>query len=216
MRDHEWIANTLKWGFLCLISREFWWRNELRLIFFLFYVLGVRHWFDAWATSFRDNLKKSIQSRFDDYHKNWPQFSFLIKRFVFYTYYFHRTSCVVRRRISFITLSLSHDIFILHHTHIQSKRGSYLKCPTVSLSLPRMMTESASSFFFRRPSPFFLSLSSLSTYRYKRNENVCVYICACGFFRMQRKKRRMFHPWEIFHSFSMRREKARHNDVQWR
>jgi hypothetical protein len=60
-------------------------------------------------------------------------------------------------------------IYLFSTTHIQSKRESYLKCLTVSLSF--YDDDDSQSPLFRRPSSF-----SFSTYRYKRNENVCIYI----------------------------------------
>ncbi len=100
-------------------------------------------------------------------------FYFLTSVFVFYTYYFTRTSCVVRRRISFITLlCLSHDIYLFSTTHIRSKRESYLKCPTVSLSM--MMTVSLFFFIVLRRFFFLLLLLLIDTNEMKMC--VCIYM----------------------------------------
>jgi hypothetical protein len=122
----------------------------------------------------------------------------------------HRTSCVVRRRISFITLlSLCLScvflmIYIYSPPYTYKAKESLISSAQQSLSM--MMT--VSLFFFIVLRRFF---SSSSSYRYKRNENVCVcvYICECGFSGWKRIEC-LFHLWEIFDSFSEReREKKK-------
>jgi hypothetical protein len=140
----------------------------MKIFISVVFLLGVRHWTNACETSFRDNLKKYIQSRFENYHKNWPQISFFNKRFVFYTYnLLHRTSYVVRRRIWFITFLFSSYIYSPPHTYkVKESLISSAQQP-LSLSFSIMMTVSLLFFVVDNvvyPSPFLF---------YIWNENVC-------------------------------------------
>ena len=95
---------------------------------------------------------------------------------------------VVAFRLSLFSLHVFLMIYLFPTTHIHSKRESYLKCLTVSppsLSLSLSFYDDSRSLLFRRPSFVFFS-SLLYSYRYKRNENVCVCIYMCvRVFRMK-------------------------------
>jgi len=94
-------------------------------------------------------------------------------------------------------------IYLFSTTHIQSKRESYLKYPTIFLSLSlslSMMMMTVSLLFFRRPSPFFSS-----TYRYNRNEKVCIYV-SVGFQDDENESNACF-MYEKYFILSQREEK---------
>jgi hypothetical protein len=124
----------------------------------------------------------------------------------------HRTSCVVRRRISFITLlslCLSHDIFILHHTYTKQKR--------VLSQVPNNLSFSLSLSFYddddSQPPLFSSSFAffSSSTYRYNRNEKVYIYV-SVGFQDDENESNACF-MYKKYFILSQREEKKRRKDM---
>jgi hypothetical protein len=91
-------------------------------------------------------------------------------------------------------------IYLFSTTHIQSKRESYLKYQTISLSLYDDDDDSQTA-LFSSSFAFFFS----SNYRYNRNEKVCIYV-SVGFQDDENESNACF-MYEKYFILSQREEK---------